>query len=102
MKITTLALIGGVAFATVLTGCETETAAPDETATIVDSDSLEDGVVDLDNDSLAMDADSTLDETGAAIGTAADSAGAAVSRAAGAAGDVIDENVDLGENAENQ
>ncbi len=112
MKTTTLALLGALVLAPALSACNTETTAEGDTATIVDDDSLQDGVVDL-NDSLASEADTeldsagaetdeTLDATGNAIGAGLDSTGAAVGRAAEGVADAVDENVDLGRNAENQ
>lgn len=111
MKTTTLALLGALAFAPALSGCNTETASEEDTATVVNDDSLN-GVVDL-NDSLANEADADLDSAGAAtgealdatgeaIGAGVDSAGAAIGRAAEGARDAVDANVDLGRNAENQ
>ncbi len=101
MKTTTLALIGAFAFAPALSACNTETTPADNTATIVPDDSLQDGIVDL-NDSLGMDVDANLDSAGAATGDALDATGNAIEGAAGDARDAVDENVDLGRNAENQ
>ena len=89
-----------------LSGCETATEIPTDesnpTATVVDADSV--GMdTDLDADSLGADSlGASLDEAGDAIEGAAAAAGAAVKDGAAAVGDVVDENVDLGENAENQ
>ncbi len=95
-------LLGALAFVAVpaLGGCQTETQ------TEIQSD----GDVERDTDvRLAPEAEAALDSTGAAMEAGLDSAGAAV-RAGGqalidgakAVGDVVDSNVDLGENAENQ
>ena len=101
MKTTALALLGALALAPALSACNTETTPAEDTATIVPADSIQDGVADL-NDSLAMDADASLDSIGAATGDAVDATGNAIENAAGDVRDAVDENVDLGENAENQ
>ncbi|HEX9950873.1 MAG TPA: hypothetical protein VGB53_03830 [Rubricoccaceae bacterium] len=114
MKTTTLALLGAFALvaAPALSGCTSETTTDEDTATVVEDDSV-DGLVDLD-DSLDADVDSmNLDESadsvgaslgraGEAVGAAAADAGAAVGRAADRAEDAVDANVDLGADAENQ
>jgi hypothetical protein len=106
----TIALLGALALVAspALSGCETDTNDPEgngvanvDTAVVVPDDSVN---MDTDPD-MAVDGDSVeanLDEAGRDLGEAADSAGAAVTRGAQAVGEVIDENVDLGENAENQ
>jgi hypothetical protein len=104
----TIALLGAFALVSIpaLSGCQTDTNDPEgdgtaniDTAVVVDDDSVNmDTDVDVDGDSV----EANLDEAGRDLGDAADSAGAAISRGAQSVGEVIDENVDLGENAENQ
>ncbi len=103
-----VALFGAFALvaAPALSGCETDTAT---TGVDADGDGAADDAVVLDADSAGMDMDvegdsieAGLDEAGAEIGEAADSTAATLGRAADAVGDAVDENVDLGENAEQQ
>ena len=98
-----IALLG----ATTLSGCKTETEATADGDQII-SVTADDSLATVD-DSLAAGADMAVDSTGAAldsagqaIGRAAEATGNAIGRAAGDVRDAVDENVDLGHNAENQ
>lgn len=103
-----IALLGAFALVAVpaLSGCQTETndlegdgTADVDTVTVVDDDSTGMNTdMDVDGDSV----EAGLDEAGEDAGEALDSLGAAVGRGARSVGEVVDENVDLGENAENQ
>lgn len=103
VRLGVVALVG----ASALGGCKTETEAQadgDKIITVETNDSL--ATID---DSLAAGADMAVDSTGAAldsagqaIGNAAEATGNAIGRAAGDVRDAVDENVDLGHNAENQ
>jgi hypothetical protein len=104
-----VALLGALAVVAVpaLSGCETETGTDlegDGTANVDTAVVVEDDSVGMDTD-MNINGDSVeagADEAGAEAGEALDSAGAAIGRAGNAVGDVIDENVDVGENADNQ
>jgi len=87
-----------------LSGCETETTGADGTADVDTIAVVEDDAVGMDTD-MDVDGDSLeagAEEIGAEAGAAVGRAGEAVREGAASVGDVIDENVDVGENAENQ
>ena len=104
----TIALLGAFALVSIpaLSGCQAETNDPegDGTANIDTAVVVDDETVNMDTDANVEgdSVEANLDEAGSDLGDAADSAGAAIGRGAQSVGEVIDENVDLGENAENQ